>query len=304
MSEVKLNMLSDSTETKIWRCSYPILIYLFINMMVQIAFYIGVTVKAFLALGEGDIFSYFQVYSFSSEIETIVREHGLLVSIATYIVAIPICLYILKKDLNNEKYITVKERFKKVNLQKWYFLIGIGILASLGISKLVTIFPIDNILGSYSDVNNNFEANSLITQVFSLVILGPITEEIIYRGLIYKRIKGYSDVVVGIYISSIIFGIVHFNLVQGLYALALGVILCYVYEKYKTIFAPIILHISANLMALIVMKIPFFDKLYDFLFIKIVLMLIEIALLVLIIIKMSIKIGGKDEDIIDSSTLL
>ncbi len=297
-------MLNDSTETKIWRCSYPILIYLFVNMMVQVAFYIGVTTKAFLKLGEEDIFNYFQVYSFSSQIETIVNEHGLLVSIVTYIVTIPICLYILKKELNSEKYISTKERLKMVDLQKWYFLIGIGFLASLGLSKVVTIFPIDNILGNYADVNSSFESNPLIFQIFALVILGPVAEEIIYRGLIYKRIKGYSDAVVGTYLSSIIFGIVHFNLVQGLYALALGVILCYVYEKYKTIFAPIILHISANLMALIVMKIPFFDKLYDILLIKIVLMLIEMTLLLLLIMHMSKKIGGKDEDIIDSSTML
>ena len=52
-------------------------------------------------------------------------------------------------------------------------------------------------------------------------------------------------------ISSAIFGIIHGNLVQFIYAFLIGMILSFVYEKFKNIWAPIILHAGANLLSVL-----------------------------------------------------
>lgn len=276
-------MYENSREMKLWRCVYPVLLYLFANMMVQVGFTILVTAVEFMKLNDGGIISYFSTYNFSGDIERVVGENGLVVTLISGVITIPICMRFMKKDQDAVRYLTVKEHISKINLSKWYYIVLVGVLASMGLSKLVTILPIDNILGNYQDVSDSFASNPLIYQLLALVIIGPLTEELIFRGLVYKRIKGYTDTMVGAYISAIIFGIYHFNLVQGLYGFMLGILLCYVYEKYGTILAPVILHISANLIALIMMHMKISTIINNNIFLKIIFMILEVGALIAVI---------------------
>ena len=79
----------------------------------------------------------------------------------------------------------------------------------------------------------------------------------------------------------------HFNLVQGIYAFVLGILLCYVYEKYETILAPVLLHISANLTALIMDYLPVSDDINNNIYLKILVMLIELGALVAVLWRMN-----------------
>ncbi len=280
-------MLDDSKEMIIWRCTYPILIYLFVNMLVQVGFTMYITAKEFVSLNDGGLINYFSTYNFSGDIERIVNENGLFVVFLSGLITIPICFILMKKDENLIVYKSVKEHIKQIKIPKWYYITLLGIFASMGLSKLVTIIPIDNILGNYQEINNNIDSNPLILKVLALVIAGPIVEELIFRGLIYKRLKGYTDVMKAVYISSAIFGIYHFNLVQGLYGFALGILLCFVYDKYKTIAAPIILHTSANLAALVAMYLSFSEKVNNNIYLKILFMIFEIAALIFVLAKLN-----------------
>ena len=111
----------------------------------------------------------------------------------------------MKRDEDAVYYMPLKEHIRNICLNKWYYIAAMGIFASMGISKLVTIFPIDNILGSYEEVESSFAANPLYLQIPALVIIGPCTEEIIFRGLVYNRIRRYTESATGAYISAIIF---------------------------------------------------------------------------------------------------
>ena len=58
---------------------------------------------------------------------------------------------------------------------------------------------------------------------------------------------------------SILFGFSHGNLVQFLYAMGLGMLLAYVCEKYGSLKAPILLHVTANLTSLIITETGLLD---------------------------------------------
>lgn len=280
-------MFEDSTEMKIWRVAYPVLLYLFINMIVQVVFTIAVTMSEFLAINDGGVWDYFSGYNFSADIERVVNEHTLLVTLISGVITIPIALGIMKKDQDKIKYAAVGEHVRNINFHSCHFIIIMGILASAGISKIVTLLPIGNILGSYEQISTEFAANALIWQILALVLIGPCTEELIFRGLVYKRIKGYTKSMAGVYISALMFGVYHFNLVQGIYAFVLGILLCYVYEKYETILAPVLLHISANLTALIMDYLPVSDDINNNIYLKILVMLIELGALVAVLWRMN-----------------
>lgn len=282
-----INMYEDSMEVKIWRVAYPVLLCLFINMIVQVIFTIGVTMAEFSALNDGSVWNYFSAYNFSGDIERVVSENTLIVTLLSGIITIPVALRLMKRDEDAVRYMPVKEHISNIRFHSSHFIVALGALASAGISKVVTIFPIDNIIGSYESIRTEFASNDLIWQITALVFAGPCMEELIFRGLVYKRIKRYTNNMSAVYISAIMFGVYHFNLVQGIYGFALGVLLCYVYEKYETILAPVLLHISANLTALVIDYLPVSEDINNNIYLKVLLMLIEVGAMVAVLWRMN-----------------
>ena len=49
--------------------------------------------------------------------------------------------------------------------------------------------------------------------------------------------------------SSLLFGLIHLNVLQAIFAFALGLVLCYAYERSGSIWTPIFLHTFINAMA-------------------------------------------------------
>lgn len=299
-------MYENSTEMKIWRTAQPIIIYFLVNMLVQVLFTIIVTMTEFYSLGKGGIFNYFSSYNFAGDVERVVSENSLLVTIISGLCCIPVFLVMMKKDEDVIKYDTMKNHIKNIRFHSFYFIILLGALASLGLAKLVTLFPIDDIWGNYEEIQGSFNENALIWQILGLVFIGPCVEEIIFRGLVYKRIKRYTEGMAPVYVSALLFGLYHFNLVQGLYAFLLGILLCYVQEKYGTLLAPVLLHMSANLTSLIVEHISISNNISDNIFMKILLAVIETALMIALLWRMNTieDINLKNHKLIDINAIL
>lgn len=77
-------------------------------------------------------------------------------------------------------------------------------------------------------------------------IIGPIYEEILFRYLLYNRLKKKYSIRKSILITTIIFALIHISPIKIIYAFILGLILNITYEKYHNIKAPILIHIAAN----------------------------------------------------------
>lgn len=131
-----------------------------------------------------------------------------------------------------------KDKKTKIN---YFILILLGIILSL----IYNVFAYYlNFLLKTSLFDNN---NNLIITLISTGLIGPIIEELMFRGIIYNELKNKYKNMKAILITTIFFAIIHFNIIQILYALAIGFILIFVYEKYKNIKAPIILHMASNI---------------------------------------------------------
>ena len=88
-------------------------------------------------------------------------------------------------------------------------------------------------------------------QIITTCIGAPLAEELLFRGLIHRRLRKVLNVVPAMIISSLLFGIIHGNIIQAIYATLIGLICAFVYEKFKNLWAPIILHAAANSFAVI-----------------------------------------------------
>lgn len=100
--------------------------------------------------------------------------------------------------------------------------------------------------------------NVTVAMVLYVVILGPILEELIFRGLTFYYAKKFTKSFwIANVIQAVFFGIMHGNLVQGAYAFILGLFLGWVYEKFQSLYATIWMHIGYNFLGSGILSLVF-----------------------------------------------
>lgn len=247
--------MNYNTESKIWRVGGPLFAYLGITYGVKLVYSIWIFYKQFKVW---DINGAFNGLVYAESLTKTQQDYTLIMSGIAMAITIPVLLWLMKKDYEypvnrrrREEVFTWKKYKKGLDVKAIPALMIMGIFASIGLSRVMLMLPIDNILGSYSAIQETYSMSGIGVQLLVLGILSPIVEELLFRGLVYKRLKIYYEASIAAYISAIIFAIAHFNLVQGLYAFAMGIIFAFVHEKYKSVFAPMIAHLSANIVSII-----------------------------------------------------
>ena len=147
-----------------------------------------------------------------------------IILITFYILTI---FYLYKKNYIKEKNLSIKEYFP---------------LSILGIS-IATFLNMIIYLLQPSTIKVTIP---VYLSLISSGIIGPIYEEILFRYLLYNRLKSKYSIRKSILITTIIFALIHISPIKIIYAFILGLILNITYEKYHNIIAPILIHIAAN----------------------------------------------------------
>lgn len=130
-------------------------------------------------------------------------------------------------------------------------LIGIlGVFFNILIVGLVTIsadiLPIQDKMEQYQALMEPL-MNSPFPLVFLVVsVSAPLFEETIFRGIVLNDFKKVVPVWLAVVIQGVLFGVFHMNWIQGVYASVLGIVLGVICLKYKSIWAPIIMHFTYN----------------------------------------------------------
>jgi uncharacterized protein len=84
----------------------------------------------------------------------------------------------------------------------------------------------------------------------SLLLLGPISEEIFFRGFAYGVLRRNHGKVVATIGSATLFAAVHFSMASFLVVLLMGIILAAAFERTSSLSAPIAAHSVFNLFAI------------------------------------------------------
>ena len=126
-------------------------------------------------------------------------------------------------------------------------LVGFGILDSEADNLLRYLCPAPEWLNSFM--------TDLITSGFSSVILlgivAPLTEEILFRGIILKGLASRYSPTKAILISAILFSLFHLNPYQFFAAFVMGLFLGYLYFRMKSILPCILAHSFSNLLVVL-----------------------------------------------------
>lgn len=111
-------------------------------------------------------------------------------------------------------------------------------------------------LASYEASSSVAFLGELWVMVIGTVIIAPIVEEIIFRGLAYTRMKKGMPKVVAMLLAAALFGLAHGHPVWMLYTFVFGLALIWVFERTKSLFGSILLHVSYNLCAVLQLLLP------------------------------------------------
>ena len=88
----------------------------------------------------------------------------------------------------------------------------------------------------------------------AVAILVPIAEEMVFRGAILRRLldlTGNEKRWIAIVTSAALFGLVHGNMLQGLNAFAMGLMLGWMYVRTRSIVPGVVMHLTNNSLAFI-----------------------------------------------------
>ena len=88
------------------------------------------------------------------------------------------------------------------------------------------------------------------------VLMAPVLEEIVFRGLMYTRLKKGLPAIIAAIITSLAFGIAHGTVIWAIYTFVFSMILIWVFEKFQSLTACIVLHMAYNLSGMALSLIP------------------------------------------------
>lgn len=144
---------------------------------------------------------------------------------------------------------TVKSTFQWFNLKAILVVVLVGIVMNLmanGTVVLESIFT-PSIVEAYMQLAEIAGLGTDPFVIFAAICLAPIGEELLCRGLTLKFAeKSFGNFWVANVMQAIIFGIMHANWVQGIYAFLIGLALGYMTKKYKSIVPAMICHFVIN----------------------------------------------------------
>jgi membrane protease YdiL (CAAX protease family) len=113
------------------------------------------------------------------------------------------------------------------------------------------------------DYIQNIPGDPLLMAVFLTLLftLVPVAEELFFRGFLYNALKSRMPVFIAVIVQAIAFAIVHpYSLGERIFVFLLGIGLAIVYEKRKSLIAPIFVHGVKNAVAAIPVFILLFNN--------------------------------------------
>lgn len=132
---------------------------------------------------------------------------------------------------------------------------GADLFIGIGFSQFVNILValFQNFLNyqQYQETMDEITlGKNLLILILWMGIVAPLAE-MIFRWLIYLRLRDYMKRGAAIIISAAFFGIYHMNLIQAVYAGILGAVFAYFLDITGSIWASALLHMGSNIWSLV-----------------------------------------------------
>ncbi|MBR6402755.1 MAG: CPBP family intramembrane metalloprotease [Eubacterium sp.] len=156
-------------------------------------------------------------------------------------------LYI--RNTENSENDFVPDKKIKFSIVAFILLIILGFSIQVSTDSLLYIlskaFP--DLLVSYHQMIKSFVSQTEPLYLLTIIVLAPIAEELIFRGLTlhYAR-RACNNIGAAIIFQGVLFGIYHGSIIQGLYAVIFGIMLGVICVRSRSLIPSMFLHMVIN----------------------------------------------------------
>lgn len=247
----------------VWQMLYPLLIYEGIGLLMQIFFAVGISVKAMIGSNLTDIMASEQgYYAFMNQILEAFYSNMYYSLIASAVVTIPLLWMFMRRDQRRRQAMGVMLSQIRVSSAVYPLVAVTAFAACIGGNNIILSSGLMQMDESYQQLTEILYSAPMWFQLLGTGVIVPLCEELIFRGLMYNRLKEYVPVKWALLMSALTFGIGHGNMVQGVYGFALGYMMAYLYERTNKLWVPVLFHVVANSVSVLITESGIFDVLY------------------------------------------
>lgn len=225
-------MEQRSLARHIWGILSPMIIYVAISFVVQI----------------GAMALSVSIYEYATEITAI-----------SALCTLPILVFLICRDRKRNP----ETEGKKAPWKMYGLLILFSIPFVLGLNNFLMVSGLMNVSETYQETATLLYMPSFPVQIICIGIIVPVVEELIFRGLIYKRLRERWSVWVSVIVSALLFGIYHGNIVQGVYGAVAGLALGLIFEAYGSLKAPVFTHMVMNVTSCVATQYQSFEWIFS-----------------------------------------
>lgn len=136
-------------------------------------------------------------------------------------------------------------------------IILLGLCANFAVSLLLGLFPFPaSWWETYEASASVLSVELSLSAVLAQAIVGPIAEELCFRGLLYTRLRSGMPRGIAALVSALVFGIVHGTAIWFCYSFLLGLVMVWLFQCFESLWGSILFHISFNGINFLLVLVP------------------------------------------------
>ncbi|MGN0349239.1 MAG: lysostaphin resistance A-like protein [Roseburia sp.] len=210
---------------KIWQIAYPIGMYYVVSSLV-----------------------YFVLTLFMGSSNATYMQRQLICAMAT----IPVVSSFYREDSRiRETVYGKKQPFSFHQVKTAVICLFVGAMLGMAVNNLLAMTPLMQVSEGFREANEAFFGGRMLYELLGSCLVVPIVEELLFRGVVYRRLQVFLGDKRALVWSAVLFGLLHFNLVQFLYAGILGLLLAVLVQKSGELSTAVLAHIAANTAAVL-----------------------------------------------------
>lgn len=244
------SMYTEGTEGKrmhplmhIWRIVYPLIIYYGVAVLVSTAFSVWFLVRSKDETGS------FQ----AAQVVGQAMDSSLYMTLITFVIAGILFFAFYRSDEKRRRagFLGRGADFVWSPPVVWCSVVVLAMAGCQILNDLINIIGLNELFPSYSELADETMSGQPVWLLFLVIgVLAPVAEELLFRGLIFRRMKDWMKPGIAIFISALFFGAYHGNMVQFIYASLMGILMAVIYHRTGTLWTSILAHAVANLWGL------------------------------------------------------
>lgn len=140
--------------------------------------------------------------------------------------------------------------FKNVSLKRLLIYSALAVVGSFAVNYVTTLMQVNLLETDVRFSDSFYEAdNPFLAMVLSIAVFPAVFEEMAFRGFLYNSIQKLADYKSAIWVSSLLFAIIHFAFLSLFWLIPFAVIAATLRHKHNTLWYGMAIHFIFNLTA-------------------------------------------------------